>query len=49
MRSKKQAQNQLNFLAPTLKEQPDPNHELYLLADEIDWDYFEEGSKDLVS
>ncbi len=47
MRSKKQAQNQLNFLAPTLKEQLNPNHELYLLADEIDWDYFEEEFKDL--
>lgn len=47
MRSKKQAQNQLNFLAPTLKEQLNPNHELYLLAHEIDWGYFEEEFKDL--
>ena len=41
MRSKNKPQNQLNFLAPTLKEQLNPHHELYLLADEIDWDYFD--------
>ena len=41
MRSKNQPRNQLNFLSPTLKEQLNPKHELYLLADEIDWDYFD--------
>lgn len=42
MRSKKKPKNQLNFLAPSLKEQLNPNHELYLLSDTIKWDYFEE-------
>lgn len=41
MRCKNTPQNQLNFLAPTLREQLNPNHELYLLAHEIDWDYFD--------
>ena len=41
MRSKNKSQNQLNFLAPTLKEQLNPNHELYLLTQDIDWDYFD--------
>jgi IS5 family transposase len=42
MRAKKKATAQLNFLAPTLKEQLNPGHPLYLLAEEIDWDYFED-------
>lgn len=42
MRSKNKLQNQLNFLAPTLKEQLNPKHELYLLAHTIDWDYFDQ-------
>lgn len=42
MRAKNKPLNQLGFLAPTLKEQLNPKHELYLLADRIDWDYFEE-------
>ena len=42
MRPQNKPQNQLNFLAPTLKEQLNPNHELYLLADQIDWDYFDQ-------
>jgi len=41
MRSHKQSTNQLSFLAPTLKEQLNPKHELYLLSEEIDWDYFD--------
>ena len=41
MRSKKKPENQLNFLAPSLREQLNPNHELYLLSEEIDWSYFE--------
>lgn len=43
MRSKTKPKNQLNFLAPTLKEQLNPDHELYLLAQAIDWDYFEQA------
>lgn len=38
---KNKPQNQLNFLAPTLREQLNPKHALYLLAHEIDWDYFD--------
>lgn len=41
MRSKKKSTNQLNFLAPTLKEQLNPKNELYLLANQLDWDYFD--------
>ena len=41
MRSKNKPKGQLSFLAPTLKEQLNPKHELYLLSEEIDWDYFE--------
>ena len=49
MRSKERSKNQLHFLAPTLKEQLNPNHELYLLSHSIDWDYFEKSLKDLYS
>jgi len=45
MRSKKRATNQLNFLSPTLAEQLNPKHELYLLSHEIEWDYFEKEFK----
>ena len=45
MRSKDQPKNQLHFLAPTLKEQLNPKHGLYLLADQIDWIYFEDEFK----
>ena len=38
---KKQPQNQLSFLAPSLKEQLNPKHDLYLLTHHIDWDFFE--------
>lgn len=31
----------MNFLAPTLREQLNPEHGLYLLADAVDWDYFD--------
>jgi len=41
MRSKKKPTGQLHFLAPTLKEQLNPKNGLYLLAHELDWDYFE--------
>ena len=49
MRSKERPKNQLHFLAPTLEEQLNPKHELYLLCHSIDWDYFEEAFKDLYS
>lgn len=41
MRSKKSSKNQLNFLAPTLREQLNNKQELYLLSLKIDWKYFE--------
>ncbi len=41
MRSKKSTDNQLNFLAPSLKEQLNPKHSLYRLSEQIDWDYFD--------
>lgn len=41
MRAKKKVTGQLNFLAPTLAEQLNPRHPLYLLSNEIDWRYFE--------
>ncbi len=49
MRSKKRATNQLNFLSPTLAEQLNPKHELYLLSNRIDWDYFEKEFKEYYS
>ena len=49
MRSKERPKNQLHFLAPTLEEQLNPKHELYLLCHSIDWDYFENAFKDLYS
>lgn len=42
MRSHKPVKNQLNFLGNTLGELLNPKHELYLLSNEIDWDYFDE-------
>ncbi|GLB53895.1 hypothetical protein NBRC110019_29360 [Neptunitalea chrysea] len=42
MRAKDKSISQLNFLAPTLAEQLNPGHPLYLLAHEIDWGYFED-------
>jgi IS5 family transposase len=42
MRSHKPIENQLNLLGSTLDELLNPKHELYLLSNEIDWDYFEE-------
>ena len=41
MQSKKAIINQVGFLAPTLKEQLNPNQGLYLLSDTINWSYFE--------
>jgi IS5 family transposase len=42
MRSKKKSTNQLQFLAPTLKEQLNPKQSLYQLSHRIDWSYFEQ-------
>jgi len=44
MRSHKAVKNQLNFLGNTLGELFNPKHGLYLLRNEIDWDYFEKHS-----
>jgi IS5 family transposase len=49
MRSKKRPAGQLNFLAPTLKEQLNPKNELYLLAHTSDWDYLEKEFAPLYS
>ena len=49
MRSKKKPENQLHFLAPTLKEQLNPKNGLYLLTHAIDWDYFEREFSPLYS
>ena len=49
MRSKQKPKQQLDFLAPTLKEQLNPKHELYLLSSVIDWQYFEDEFSPLYS
>ena len=49
MLAKKQAAHPLNFLAPTLKEQLNSKHELYLLSKAIHWDYFEHEFSPLYS
>ena len=49
MRAKNKVNNQLHFLAPTLEEQLNPKHELYLLSNEIDWYYFKNEFKSLYS
>ena len=49
MRAKKKPTNQLNFLAPSLKEQLNPRNELYLLTEQMDWQYFEQEFGDLYS
>ena len=49
MRSKKEPQNQLQFLSPSLKEQLNPKHPLYLLSEQIDWEYFEDEFSSLYS
>ena len=41
MRSHKIDTNQYNFLGNTLGELLNPKHELYLLTNKIDWDYFD--------
>ncbi|MEQ9297898.1 MAG: transposase [Cyclobacteriaceae bacterium] len=42
MTPKKETTSQLNFLAPSLKEQLNPKHELYKLSQHMDWIYLEE-------
>jgi IS5 family transposase len=49
MRSHKLIKNQFNFLGNTLGELLNPKHELYLLSNEIDWDYFEKEFTPLYS
>lgn len=49
MRSRKTNSGQLNFLAPSLREQLNPKHQLYQLSEEIDWLYFEEAFSELYS
>jgi len=49
MRSHKAVKNQLNFLGNTLGELLNPKHGLYLLSNEIDWDYFEKEFSPLYS
>ncbi len=49
MRSKKRPTGQLNFLSPYLNEQLTPKNELYLLADAVDWGYFEKEFTPLYS
>lgn len=41
MRPKSKSTSQLSFLAPTLAEQLNPKHPLYLLSHDIDWNYFD--------
>jgi IS5 family transposase len=49
MRAKSKTISQLNFLAPTLEEQLNPKHPLYLLVHQIDWGYFEKEFSGLYS
>lgn len=49
MRAKEKSTLQMNFLAPTLTEQLNPSHPLYLLSQKIDWGYFEKEYAPLYS
>ena len=49
MLSKKGQQMGLNFMCPTLEEQLNPKHPLYLLSDTIDWSVFETSFSHLYS
>ncbi len=49
MRAKEKPQNELNFLAHSLNEQPNPKNELYLLCQQMHWNYFEKEFKPLYS
>ena len=43
MIGKSRSQNQQNLFKPLLNEFMNLNHELALLADKIDWKYFEDA------
>lgn len=45
MLAKKIDKNQLNFLQPELKDQLNPRHPLYILANVINWEIFEKEFK----
>lgn len=49
MRGKSQDQNQRNLFRPILKEIVNPEHELVILAEKMDWDYFEKEFADYYS
>ena len=49
MRSKKKPEDQLSFLAPTLREQLNPDQDLYLLSEAMNWAYFEKEFSPLYS
>jgi IS5 family transposase len=49
MRSQIPVKNQFNFLGNTLGELLNPKHELYLLSNTIDWDYFDAEFSSLYS
>jgi len=49
MRARKSDTSQLNFLAPSLREQLNPKHPLDQLGEQIDWAYFEECFSDMYS
>ena len=49
MQGKNINNSQINFLYQTLTDQLNPKHELYLLANVIDWDYFDHEFSELYS
>ena len=49
MLGKSPNQNQTNLFSPLLKQFINMNHELVLLAEKIDWKYFEQSFEDLYS
>ena len=49
MLGKSPNQNQTNLFSPLLKQFVNTNHELILLAERIDWKYFENSFKDMYS
>lgn len=42
MLSKPKQTQQLNFLLPGLKEQLSSKHPLYILANQVDWSFFDQ-------
>jgi transposase, IS5 family len=49
MKGKLPNQNQKNIFRPVLKEIINPNHELVILAEQIDWNEFENSFGELYS